>query len=118
MKGEKVIASIMKTCMVASAALMAAQGAEAGAPAPFPAWSEPRAVTKGPHEHLLASYFAIDSWSPNKRYLSALETDLNGRLPEANERCTLGLVDLEDGNRFIPVTTTACWNFQEAAMAH
>ena len=79
----------------------------AAALAAFPQWGEPRAVTKGPREHLLASYFAIDSWSPNKRYISVLETDLNGRLPEPNERCTLGLVDLEDGNRFIPVTTTA-----------
>ena len=86
--------------------------------APFPTWGEPYAVTKGPHEHLFASYFAIDSWSPNHRYVSVLETDLNGRLPEPNERCTLGLVDLQDGNKFIPVTTTACWNFQEAAMAH
>ena len=95
-----------------------AAAASAAALAPFPEWSEPRRVTQGPHEHLLASYFAIDSWSPNKRYISVLETDLNGRLPEANERCTLGLVDLEDDNRFIPFTTTACWNFQEAAMAH
>ena len=86
--------------------------------APFPTWSDAYAITKGPHEHLFASYFAIDSWSPNKRYVSVLETDLNGRLPEPNERCTLGLVDLQDGNKFIPVTTTACWNFQEAAMAH
>ena len=85
--------------------------------APFPEWGEPQAVTRGPHEHFLASYFAIDSWSPNKRYMLVLETDVNGRLPEPNERCTLGVVDLEDGNRFIPVTTTACWNFQEAAMA-
>ena len=92
-------------------------GKEKDPPAEFPEWSEPRAVTKGPHEHLLASYFAIDSWSPNKRYMLVLETDLNGRLPEAGERCTLGVVDLEDGNRFIPFTTTACWNFQEAAMA-
>ena len=46
-----------------------------------------------------------------------LETDVNGRLPEPNERCTLGVVDLQDGTTFIPVTTTACWNFQEAAMA-
>ena len=84
---------------------------------PFPEVSRPWAVTAGPHEHFLASYFAIDSWSPDYRYLLVLETDLNGRLPEANERCTLGVVDLQDGNRFIPVTTTACWNFQEAAMA-
>ena len=86
--------------------------------APFPEWSAPRRITDGPHEHLLASYFAIDSWSPNHRYMLVLETDLNGRLPEADERCTLGLVDRWDSNRFIPVTTTACWNFQEAAMAH
>ena len=85
--------------------------------AKFPTWSAPRAVTSGPHEHFLASYFAIDSWCPDKRYMLVLETDVNGRLPEPNERCTLGVVDLQDGNTFIPVTTTACWNFQEAAMA-
>ena len=85
---------------------------------PFPEVSAPRAVTSGPHEHFLANYFGINAYSPDFRYLLVLETDLNGRLPEANERCTLGLVDLEDRNRFVPVTTTACWNFQEAAMAH
>ena len=51
--------------------------------APFPSWSDAYAITKGPHEHLFASYFAIDSWSPNTRYVSVLETDLTGRLPEA-----------------------------------
>ena len=86
--------------------------------APFPTWGDAYAITKGPHENLFASYFAIDSWSPNKRYVSVLETDLNGRLPEPNERCTLGLVDTKDGNKFIPVTTTGCWNFQEATMFH
>ena len=86
-------------------------------PPDFPKVGKPRAITRGPKEHLLASYFAIDSWSPDFRYVLALETDLNGRLPRTGERCTLGLVDLGDGNRFIPVTTTACWNFQEAAMA-
>lgn len=35
--------------------------------AAFPEWSEPRAVTQGPHEHFLASYFAINSWSPDRR---------------------------------------------------
>ena len=32
--------------------------------------------------------------------------------------CTVGLVDLADGDRFIPVTETRAWNFQEAAMTH
>ncbi|MBR4652004.1 MAG: hypothetical protein IKO72_01470 [Kiritimatiellae bacterium] len=108
----------MRRILSAACAVAAIFSVAAEELAPFPKWGEPYAITKGPHEHLFASYFAIDSWSPNHRYVSVLETDLNGRLPEAGERCTLGLVDLQDGNRFIPISTTACWNFQEAAMAH
>ena len=84
---------------------------------PFPAFSMPRAVTRGPHEHLLANYFGINAWSPDSRYLLALETDIVSGLPDGRP-CTVGLVDLEDGNRFIPVMETRAWNFQEAAMAH
>ena len=84
---------------------------------PFPVFSQARAVTSGPHEHLLASYFGINSWSPDNRYLLTLETDIKNHLPDG-EPCTLGLVDTQDGDKFIPVTTTRCWNFQEAAMAH
>ena len=55
---------------------------------PFPEVGEVRAVTRGPHEHLLASYFAINAWSPDNRHLLVLETDVNGRLPQVGERCT------------------------------
>lgn len=105
----------------ASGPLAGARGAgedRRAAERPFPSLSAPRAVTRGPHDHLLANYFAINAWSADFRYLAVLETDVNGRLPRAGERCTVGLVDTQDGNRFVPVTTTACWNFQEAAMLH
>ena len=85
---------------------------------PFPEIGAPRRLTDGPHDHLLASYFGISSWSPDLRYLTVLETDLNKRLPEVADAATIGLVDTADGNRFIPVAKTVCWNFQEAAMAH
>lgn len=85
---------------------------------PFPKLSTPRALTSGPHDHFLANYFAINSYSPDLRYILALETDINGRLPSATDRITLGIIDTHSANRFIPITTTACWNFQEAAMAH
>lgn len=84
---------------------------------PFPAFSPPRAVTRGPHEHLLANYFGINAWSSDFRHLLALETDIQSGLPDGRP-CTVGLVDLKDGNRFIPVMETRAWNFQEAAMAH
>ena len=84
---------------------------------PFPEFSAARAITTGPHDHFLANYFGINAWSPDNRYVLALETDIKDQLPDGRP-CTLGVVDTEDSNRFIPVTTTRCWNFQEAAMAH
>lgn len=84
---------------------------------PFPEFSVPRAVTRGPHEHLLANYFGINAWSPDFRYLLALETDIRRGLPDGRP-CTVGLVDLVGGNRFLPIMETRTWNFQEAAMAH
>ena len=104
--------------MLMCAALAACALTAVAAEPDFPVWSEPRRLTDGPKEHLLANYFAIDCWSADFRYVAALETEINGRLPAAGERCTLGLIDTAEGNRFIPVTTTACWNFQEAAMFH
>ena len=87
-------------------------------PPRFPRISAPRAITQGPHEHFLASYFAINSWSPDNRYVLVLETDVNGRLSKVGEPCTIGVVDTQDGNRFIPFAETRAWNFQEAAMGH
>ena len=79
--------------------------------------SSARRVTSGPHDHLLANYFGINAWSPDNRYLLALETDLNGRLPEVSDPCKIGLVEIATGT-FRTLAKTVCWNFQEAAMAH
>ena len=84
----------------------------------FPEVGEPYAVTSGPHDHFLANYFGINAWSPDGRYLAVLETDINGRLVAEGEAATIALVDLQDGNRLIPIAKTLCWNFQEAAMFH
>ena len=84
----------------------------------FPEVGEAYAVTSGPLDHLLANYFGIDAWSPDGRYLAVLETYVNGRLVEEDEAATIALVDLQDGNKLIPIGKTLCWNFQEAAMFH
>ena len=106
----------MKLSLLVLFSALACAAAQKSIPlAPFPDMSAPRAVTSGPHDHFLANYFAINAWSPDNRYLLALETDIKDKLPDGAP-CTLGLVDLEDGNRFIPVMETRAWNFQEAAM--
>ena len=105
--------AIVLSMIVSAVSLFAVDGA---ALAPFPEFSAPRAITKGPHDHFFASYFAINSWSPDYRYALVLETDIKDKLPDGRP-CTIGVVDTKDGDRFIPFSTTRTWNFQEAAMA-
>ena len=87
-------------------------------PMAFPEVGEAYAITQGPEEHLLANYFGINAWSPDGRYVCVLGTTFSGRLAEQTDTATVALVDLEDNNRYIPISHTTCWNFQEAAMFH
>ena len=106
----------MKTLLVVSLLAPLAIVADSLELKTFPDFSRPRAITGGVHDHFFASYFAINAWSPDNRYALVLETDIKDKLPDGAP-ATLGVVDMVDGNRFIPFTTTRCWNFQEAAMA-
>ncbi len=83
----------------------------------FPEVSEPIAITTGPNEHLFASYYGINSWSADQRFVTVLQTPIKYRLPTENDPAVLGLVDLQT-NEFIPLTETRAWNFQQGCMAH
>ncbi len=83
----------------------------------FPQVSQPILITDTTKEHLLASYYGINSWSQSQRYVTVLETDVQYHIPEVTDTATLGLVDLET-NTFLPVTTTRAWNLQQGCMAH
>ena len=75
---------------------------------PFPEVSEPIAITQGPKDHFFASYYGINSWSPDNRYVTVLETEIKDRLSEDGEYATIALVDLQDNNKLIPVAKTCC----------
>jgi hypothetical protein len=83
----------------------------------FPKVSEPIQITSDGKEHFFASYYGINSFSQNQRYVTVLETDLKYKLPTEDEPATLGLVDLTT-NEFIPIVETHAWNFQQGCMAH
>jgi len=83
----------------------------------FPEISEPIAITSGPNEHLFASYYGINSWSADQRFVTVLQTPIKYRLPTENDPATLGLVDMET-REFIPLAETRAWNFQQGCMAH
>jgi hypothetical protein len=83
----------------------------------FPEVIGPVQITDNQKEHLFASYYGINSWSADQRYVTVLETDIKNRLPDENDPATLGLVELQTG-KFIPLTQTRAWNFQQGCMAH
>ncbi|MEM9659058.1 MAG: hypothetical protein AAF961_11920, partial [Planctomycetota bacterium] len=99
-----------------SMAAASTAGADGGVVA-FPEIVAVDAITVGPQDHFYASYYGINSWSADQRYATVLETDLQDRLPTENDPAILGLVDMET-RKFLPLTETRAWNFQQGCMAH
>ncbi|MGC6432015.1 MAG: right-handed parallel beta-helix repeat-containing protein [Jejuia sp.] len=83
----------------------------------FPEVSSPIQITQNDKEHLFASYYGINSFSKNQKYVTVLETDVKDRIPNENDVAVLGLVNLEN-NKFEPIAKTKAWNFQQGCMAH
>lgn len=101
----------------ASMILAALSGVLAQAQTKFPQITGPVQITGGNKEHLFASYYGINSWSKNERYITVLETGVRFNIPTEDQPATLGLVDLKT-NKFIPLTQTHAWNLQQGCMAH
>jgi hypothetical protein len=76
---------------------------------------EARPVTSGPNHHHFG-YYDKCPWDATGRYLLALETTFIDRPPTADDRATLGMVDLEEENRWIPLDETPAWNWQQGTM--
>ncbi|MEM6632227.1 MAG: hypothetical protein AAF694_21300 [Bacteroidota bacterium] len=91
--------------------------AQTGSPVYFPLITGPIQITDSSKEHLLASYYGINSFNASQTYVTVLQTDIKYRLPTERDPATLGLVDLKT-HEFIPLTQTKAWNFQQGCMAH
>lgn len=74
-----------------------------------------RAVTAGPRHHFFG-YYDKFPWNAGGRYLLGLETTFFDRPPTAADVAVVGMVDLEAGNRWIPLAETRAWNWQQGTM--
>lgn len=74
-----------------------------------------RAVTRGPKFHFFGYYnkFQIDA---SGRYLLACEVDFEHRMPAADDAVRIGMVDLADGDRWIALTGSRAWSWQQGCM--
>ncbi len=115
----------MKRPLALAAALLAAFDGSAGWPV-FASYDEMaraavtqlppvRAVTRGPAAHWFGYYdkFQLD---PAGRRLLAGRIDFEHRLPRDGETIALGYVDLADGDRWVPLGTSAAWSWQQGCM--
>jgi hypothetical protein len=94
---------------------MARQGSASPGTATRPAAVTARAVTRGPNHHFFG-YYDKCPWDRTGRYLLAMEIGFIDRQPEPGEPLTLGMVDLKDGNRYIPLDETTAWSWQQGTM--
>ncbi len=74
-----------------------------------------RAVTRGPKHHFFA-YYDKCPWDTTGRYMLAMEIDFHGRQPRLGEALTVGMIDLAEGNKYLPLDTTLAWNWQQGTM--
>ena len=74
-----------------------------------------RAVTKGAKHHFFG-YYDKTPWDKTGRYLLANEIDFADRQPKPGEELTVGMVDLADGDRFLPLARTTAWCWQQGTM--
>lgn len=72
-------------------------------------------VTEGPKHHFFG-YFDKFPWDKSGRYLLSQEVDFTARQPLPGEKAVLGMIDLQDNNRFIKVAETNAWCWQQGCM--
>lgn len=74
-----------------------------------------RPVTCGPKFHWFGYY---DKWQFDEsgRYALGMEVDFEGRSPQPEDEITLGLIDLEDGDRWSEIGRTRAWCWQQGCM--
>jgi hypothetical protein len=88
---------------------------------PRPAWAADeklppvRAITRGPKFHWFGYYDKLE-FDPTNRFVLANRVDFEHRSPRPDDVIQVGMVDLEDGDRWIELGQSRAWNWQQGCM--
>ena len=74
-----------------------------------------RAITRGPRFHWFGYYDKLQ-FSPDGRFVLGNEVDFEGRSPTPDDWIRVGMVDLQDNDRWIELGRTRAWNWQQGCM--
>ncbi|MCC6362513.1 MAG: hypothetical protein IT165_03260 [Bryobacterales bacterium] len=74
-----------------------------------------RAITKGPKFHWFGYYDKLQ-FDPTSRYVLGMEVDFEHRSPRPDDEIRLGIIDLQDGDRWREIARTKAWCWQQGCM--
>jgi hypothetical protein len=66
--------------------------------------------------HFFFAYYDKLQFSPDDRYALAQKTSFDDRPPQPDDVLEVGMIDLQDGDRWISLGTTTAWCWQQGCM--
>ena len=73
-----------------------------------------RRITNGPKFHW-RGYYDHDLFDLSNRFVVAHEVDFEGRTPKPDDVIRVGMIDLQDNDRWIELGSTKAWNWQQGS---
>ncbi|HDP34555.1 MAG TPA: hypothetical protein ENN29_05540 [Candidatus Hydrogenedentes bacterium] len=74
-----------------------------------------RALTRGPKSHWFG-YYDKYQFDPGNRYALCMQVDFENRAPTPEDEIVLGMIDLEDNDKWIPFAASTAWCWQQGCM--
>ncbi len=77
--------------------------------------TQTKQLSQGPKHHWFAYHDKLQ-FDPTGRYVLGMEVDFEHRSPTAEDVITVGMINLEDGNRWIELGRSSAWCWQQGCM--
>lgn len=74
-----------------------------------------RVITKGPRHHWFGYYDKLE-FDPTSRYVLGMSVDFEHRSPRPTDQIEIGMVDLQDHDRWISLGHSTAWCWQQGCM--
>ncbi|QDT96173.1 hypothetical protein [Gimesia aquarii] len=74
-----------------------------------------RVITRGPRHHWFGYYDKLQ-FDPSSRYVLGMEVAFEHRSPRADDVIKIGMVDLQDQDRWIELGESSAWAWQQGCM--
>ncbi len=74
-----------------------------------------RAITKGPQHHWFGYYDKLE-FDPASRRVLGMQVGFEHRSPRPDDEIRIGMIDTEDGDRWMELGTSTAWGWQQGCM--